>query len=410
MPKKLKEIIRIVFDNDKIIEKGKILAQNIREYVFSDNDSQINTERQQELLSLINEDNNLLDSSTLSALKEGKVVSSVQLESLGIDKRFIRALDENLRRPKLVTENDSEGKETNRLKEISKTSTEVYFWGIPSSGKTCAIGAILSMMASGESKFVRSFYMDNGCQGYEYMMRLKNIFKTDKTVTMLPAGTSIKATYEMGFDLDDHHRRRHPITFIDMAGELIRIMFKSDAGKTLTDEEKESLNVVDDILVNNRSENRKLHFFVLEYGGEERQYENLSQDSYLTAAMNYLLTKNIFKDATDGIYLLITKVDNTNVSDEDLKKHIKDYIKNKSYKGFCDALKGLCIDNNINNGELEILPFSLGQVCFKDYCLFDSNYTDDVIEKLVERTWSDSSFRLKWWVRPFIWIINLLKS
>lgn len=409
MPNNLKEIIRRVLDDDKVIEKGKSLVQRIREYVAID-DPKTKSERQKELLNLLNDDNNLLDSSTLSELQKEEVISFEQLGTLSINKKFISALKDGLKRPKLVTENNSEGKENSRLKVISRPSTEVYFWGIPSSGKTCAIGAILSMMASGGSKFVKSFYMDNGCQGYEYMMRLKSIFKTDNIVTMLPAGTSIKATYEMGFDLVDHNRRRHPITFIDMAGELIRIMFKSDAGKELTNDERESLNVVDDILVNNRSENRKLHFFVLEYGGEDRQYENLSQDSYLTAAMNYLLTKNIFKYASDGIYLLITKADNTNVNEDNLQAYIAKYIKNKGYKGFCDALKGVCTDNNINDGFLEILPFSLGQVCFKDYCLFDSKYTDDVIEKLVERTWSDSSFRTKWWARPFVGVINLLKS
>ena len=37
------------------------------------------------------------------------------------------------------------------LSQVSKSPcTEVYFWGIPSSGKSCALGAILSSAKSGK--------------------------------------------------------------------------------------------------------------------------------------------------------------------------------------------------------------------------------------------------------------------
>ena len=41
-----------------------------------------------------------------------------------------------------------------KLDRIHKQSTEIYFWGIPSSGKSCALGAILSVAASGRNLWI----------------------------------------------------------------------------------------------------------------------------------------------------------------------------------------------------------------------------------------------------------------
>lgn len=57
--------------------------------------------------------------------------------------------------------------------------TEVYFWGIPGSGKTCALASILSTA-------YKLGYLDVATgPGYEYMTRLKNIF-LDEVATLPP--------------------------------------------------------------------------------------------------------------------------------------------------------------------------------------------------------------------------------
>jgi len=35
---------------------------------------------------------------------------------------------------------------------------------------------------------------------------------------------------------------------------------------------------------------------------------------------------------------------------------------------------------------VEIVPFSLGQVCFQDFCLFDEKPAGNVVRKLLERS------------------------
>jgi len=71
------------------------------------------------------------------------------------------------------------------------------------------------------------------------------------------------------------------------------------------------------------------------------------------------------------------------------------YIYNvHGYQGFAQGLKSLCKQYNINNGDLNVFPFSLGKVCFKDYCIFDGRYTEDIITELVKRTYCHSSSKI----------------
>jgi len=373
-------------------DKHTKTADIVDEYVYTSPQHPIRgskpiPERLNDLLQALKADNNLLKATAINILIGKGTITADDLKGIGIDQRFMQALDQGWKPQSFDA--------PELLEMIRRESTEVYFWGIPSSGKSCAIGAIISMAAASKASMCNCIFMDNNCQGYNYMMRLQNLFKVDDRVTALPTGTPVLSTYEMGFDLVDHRDRVHPITFIDLAGELIRCMFKSDAKRPLDNDERTALEILDKILVDDRTQNQKLHFFVLEYGGENREYEGLSQASYLAGALNYIREKGIFRDRTDGIYLLITKADKANMPEEELPDYLMKYIYNvHGYQGFAQGLKSLCKQYNINNGDLNVFPFSLGKVCFKDYCIFDGRYTEDIITELVKRTYCHSSSKI----------------
>lgn len=329
----------------------------------------------EELLEVIRQDNNLLRASVLKNLISEGYLEYEDFIGIGIDRRFIRHLAQG------------EAKQPfglpRKLDKINKVCTEVYFWGIPSSGKSCAIGAILSVANNG--KVARSMSKDPDCQGYGYMTRLAQLFKADGKVGTLPEGTSIYSTYEMGFDLEDENGATHPITCVDLAGELVRCMYKSDAGEEMSDDELMALDTLTNVLVDNRTTNRKMHFFVLEYGGEDRKYEGLSQQEYLDAALRYIDRTKIFHSETDAIYLMLTKVDKTGVRGADLINVLTEYIE-ENYKGFYQGLLKVCKDHEINGGNVERIPFSLGGVCFQDYCLFNEGPAANVVRKLLTRS------------------------
>lgn len=329
-----------------------------------------------QLLEMIRVDHNLIPSGSVYSLIENGYLTYDDLLNIGIDPRFIQKLADH---ESLVSFTFNRP-----IDRINKMSTEIYFWGIPSSGKSCALGAILSVAANG--RIALSMAKDNDCQGYGYMTRLAQLFQDNSQVGLLPQGTEVFATHEMGFDLEDFNHAIHPITCIDLAGELVRCMFKSDAGDPLSLEEQQSLDTLTRILIDNRSVNRKVHFFVLEYGGENRKYEGLVQKNYLDAALQYISRTRIFQNDTDAVFLMVTKVDKIGKTGAELNQALMEYIMSSDYQGFYQGLKTICRVNDINGGTVEILPFSLGEVCFRDYCIFNDSAASMVVKKILDRS------------------------
>lgn len=323
-----------------------------------------------DFLNIIKEDKNLLDPGIIRALLKD-VINTADLLGIGIDSEFINILRKRVNVQPIST--------SKKLDRIHKQSTEVYFWGIPASGKSCAIGAILSAAASGKVA-TRSLDPATQSQGYGYMTKLMNVFQNGKVNTLVE-GTSLDSFYEMGFDLIDHDKNRYPFTFVDMAGELMSCMYKKNAGDPLTNQEVDMLDTLTKVLIDNRSTNRKMHVFVVEYGAEDRLYEGLPQKVFLEGAASYINDTGIFKKETYAIFIMITKADKVkNLSKEVLNNYIDDI-----YRGFYNALEQICIDNEINRGKVEKIAFSLGEVYFQDYCRFNPHAANNVVNILLNK-------------------------
>ena len=327
-----------------------------------------------DFLEALKQDHNIVNSGVIRSLFERNFITLDDFASIGIDSAFIEAM--------LRHDMPQQFQVPIPISSINRESTEIYFWGIPSSGKSCALGAILSVADNG--RVAASMFKDSTCQGYGYMVRLATLFKDDGNIGVLPEGTSIYSTYEMGFNLHNDNYV-HPITCVDLAGELVRCMFKYDAHEDLTQEEAAALQTLTDVMVNNRSGNRKIHFFVIEYGADDRMYEGLSQREYLNAALQYIGRTKIFQRDTDGIYLLISKVDKAKLHGAELQQELRRYITDR-YQGFYNGVKAICEQNQINGGEVGIIPFSLGEVCFQDYCRFNAKAAESVVRLILERT------------------------
>lgn len=356
----------------KVLDKPAVKAQAIKEALNSGRASK------KDILNRIQKDHNWLDHTTLYKLMvDDQLIDFDDLNSIGIDSRFFSCLgsaDNNI-----LTFN------AKALTEIDLPCTEVYFWGIPSSGKTCALGGILSVANSGH--VARTMAMDKNCQGYDYMNRLANLFKSDKA-TNLPPSTGFTQTYAMSFDLVDQRGKTHPITLIDLAGELFKAMYWHDADPSkLTDEQSKHLETVTNILKNNRSDNRKIHFFVIEYGAENRLYDGFPQNVYLNGALQYIDGTGILDNDTDGIYVLLSKSDKAERDGLNSLEDIKEYI-GKGYANFYNGLVNLCQKYEINGGHVDIIPFTLGEVCFKDFCLFDDYDSSEVVNLILERSYT----------------------
>lgn len=329
----------------------------------------------QDLLDIIKRDNNFLRGTTLHLLKKASKITTDDLkDECGIEEGFIKLMAKDTKRGDFDPPSRPLGR-------ISMVCTEVYFWGVPSSGKTCALGAIMSVANNGI--VAKTMSKNPVCQGYDYMNRLSEQFQTGK-IQVLPGKTPTDSIYEMGLELTDEKNKVHPITCIDLAGEVMEAMYLKNANLPLSVSQATSLQTATNLLVDKATNNRKIHFFVIEYGGENRSFKGLRQKIYLDGAVEYLKKTNIFKKDTDAIYLIVTKTDMTGRTGTDLQEALREYVY-RHYKNFYNGLNGICRINGINGGKVVCMPFSVGKVCFKVYCKFDDRAAANVVRELLTR-------------------------
>lgn len=202
---------------------------------------------------VIGDDNNIMEAEIVQSLCNEGIIEYDDLENIsGIDAIFVDKLIE------FQSSDVPDLPPAKPLEAIKKDYTEVYFWGIPSSGKTCALGAIMSAAKNGTN--VKAMHPDGNCQGAAYMMQLADLFDPE-TVSVLPPRTDVQDTYEMRFTLVGEDGREHKLAFVDLSGELFSCMHLKASGLPFERQEQaDAINTLDNILVKNKTNNRKIHF------------------------------------------------------------------------------------------------------------------------------------------------------
>lgn len=370
---------------ERLIEKlsnrpGPSDVQSIRlikEYLF--------TNRVDSIINEMRNNPNLLSAGTIQTLYDDDIFSQDQLESIfPID--FLEAMGngEVAEQPTI---------QPTQLNIISSPCTEVYFWGISQSGKSCMLAALLSVAKSG--KF--GLWKPCNCNGYDYMTTLADLMSAG-TVTPVAPGTATGTTYDMSFQFITKIESKgllgkvntkyynHPITFIDLAGGMLNLMYKFIANPaSLTGADKNKLMNLTRIIGGNRGKNRKIHFFVIEYGAEKyKSQEKVRQDALLTNAAKYIEDERIFDKDTDAIYFVITKADKARKHGKELSDELNRYI-DKNYKGFFMMLRDICKVNEITFG---VIPFTIGEVMMQSYCRLDPRSASKILQIIMERTFS----------------------
>jgi hypothetical protein len=257
--------------------------------------------------------------------------------------------------------------------------TEVYFWGIPGSGKTCALAALLSTAH-------KEGYLNIAIgPGYDYMTRLQNIFIDD--TAFLPPPSPVETTQYLPFTLkkvkESHFRS---VSLIELSGEIFQCFFYKNAGLELPSHSH--VETFDSLTGFLNGSNRKIHFFFIDYDRENKKDSNgYTQSNYLEAAATYFCKpeNKVFGKSTDAIYVVLTKSDLMNCSNEELIKKTKEHVSNANFLSFINTLKDNCKKHDINAGRLTVEPFSLGKVYFQQICDFDNSTAKKILDILFDR-------------------------
>ena len=281
----------------------------------------------------------------------------------------------------------------NPPEKLEEGPTEVYFWGTPSSGKTCALGAILS--AANRYGIITG--QNTPGNGGRYRDLLSNIFDP-RGICVFPEGTPDTSIQQMIFTLRDKKKKEHLITFVDLAGELFRSMYyKINDGQYYEDNfdnaQKQALDCTLSYLKN--FTNKKIHFFIVAYGEERQRWrgEDIYMVDFLQTTMKYLDDNKVLRKGTNGVYILVTKCDNMPCPPEQRAEFAENYVK-ENMISFYENVKSICKDAGVR--DFEIIPFSVGDVFAQKLCKFKSDNTDNVLNKLISKTPTIKNGVVKW--------------
>ena len=271
-------------------------------------------------------------------------------------------------------------------KSISNGSTEVYFWGIPGSGKTCAMAAILS-----QAKKDGHFEPLSG-NGLEYMMQLSCVFHPESNpVSILPERTTTETTEFLPFILNekvktgilsrDKGPRPHKVSIIELSGEIFECFGERMKGNDLPDGHKETFDLLNTYL---ESGNPKYHFFVLD------SMPNALQSDALQLATLYFNQHDLFNEKTQGISIIVTKCDTLTKSKDikEMQNSAKAYAES-TFNSFITTLRGIVCRLGITNGDIPIHPLSIGEVFFQHMCLFDGSSAKELVQTLMDYAKTD---------------------
>ncbi|MBO7636480.1 MAG: hypothetical protein J6S89_07865 [Paludibacteraceae bacterium] len=263
---------------------------------------------------------------------------------------------------------------------IPEGFTEVYFWGVPGSGKTCALAAVLKQAD------MMGYLNIGGGVGGDYAETLCNIYE-DSGVSYLPPSTDQDYTQFLPFTLKKKDEKfPRSVALIELSGELFRCFYcKEKQIKFDKPELEDTFNHLNQLLA---SKNRKIHFFFVDYDVKNKKDKyHRTQKQYLKAAANYFQNpKNsrVFQEKTDAIYVILTKSDLMSKSYEDQLNKAGEYLHGTDFISFTNTLIGFC-GNRINGGRLLYEPFTLGEVYFNKLCGFDGTAAGRIVDILMRR-------------------------
>lgn len=271
-------------------------------------------------------------------------------------------------------------------KILERGLTEVYFWGLRGSGKTCALGAILSAAD-------QIYKIYNGLTRGDtyYRDKLANIFVTNGVCTLPIGNPQTPNISQMCIQLTDKDSNSfwdkikgvtHEMNLIDLAGECITGIYRELNQAAFPNNPSQNLvQCVTNYLKDDY--NQKIHFFIVEYGQEEGLIDGLTQANILSTMANFLVERKILRRSTVGVYVIVTKTDKIDCSVEERPKRACEYVE-KQLGGFWENLKEACEQARIS--EPRTLSFSIGDVFLQNLCKFNAQDTKKIIDKLILKT------------------------
>jgi hypothetical protein len=245
--------------------------------------------------------------------------------------------------------------------------TDVYFFGQPGSGKSCILASIFKHLDDKASMVNETYNLT----GEQY----KNQLIAGVESGVLPASTIRDGVNYISMKLlnSADHRRKHPLNFIEMSGEMFNDAYQGG----ISDQNLAAKEYLD-------NDNRKLIFFVIDYD-QHKNYSGVSSgpsQNHKFQTILDLLDQFGVLDQTDGIYILVSKADlfPSGVNPVDFAE---DFIKTK-YRNLVTNLNQKAQSKG-NIFVPEVYPYSIGKIRFKGLLVDVNPVSPEHIVEAIER-------------------------
>jgi hypothetical protein len=265
--------------------------------------------------------------------------------------------------------------------------TDMYFFGIPGSGKSCVLAGLLYLA---DRKGILTPDINNKV-GLRYLNELKHCIR----IGYVPDATAEDTLNYLSFKLTG--KETHPISVVEMSGEFFNRTYEEMIGAS-------SNNGAKTISANGwlSNNNRKAIFFIIDYKADFSdatiQFTE-NQSDMLTAALE-LLAKDGTLVKTDSIQVIMTKSDFM-PEGEDRENCARMFL-NDNYRSFMRNLEEKCKKYGINktrNYRPVILPFSLGRFMLGKTFEYDEKDSATLVLNLLNLTATDR--KGKWYEELF---------
>lgn len=277
--------------------------------------------------------------------------------------------------------------------EFPSERTDVYFLGVPRSGKSSVLaGIIYTLWKKGLAGYEPSL-VDGKDPSQGYYQGLIRAISTKKP----PQGTAIDTVSFMKLNIrNNRENRRNPVTMVEISGESFRQLalkhtLGADAWKQLGATKCISNN------------NRKCLFFVLDYSVISEKNLNgdtraIDQQMALESSLDVFLcdgpnpkdpSRGCTMSKVDTVAIIMTKSDLMDVDTQEERLDVaEDYIRD-NFLNFMNNLQDNCKKfgiNKANSNRPYILAFSLGRFTVGNTVLYNSTDSDAIIDFISHAT------------------------
>lgn len=262
--------------------------------------------------------------------------------------------------------------------QSEENNTDIYFFGVSGSGKTCVLSGLMSL--DGQLGF--TFDPKGPGGGGDYAMELQNYART----SMLPPATDQNYIQVIDAEINDENGNLHKIAMIEMSGEKTARFAAMNNSTSLDDLGPGASG----LLLNN---NNKVLFFVIDptndkniqMGQDSNQWV---QQSNVLRCIVSLLTKNpsLMKKVV-AIHVIMTKSDT--LGDYVDQRTIQDRLTQQGYASVLSSIKSLCEKYEINKQtgfQVGLYPFCVGKFMPGDVYTFDETDSLKIMRVIQKNT------------------------